>query len=640
MGMLRLKDPHQLWRRYALALCVVLALLGVSHWASLRALSGGEEAAAVINISGRQRMLSQRIMFLAGEMIGRGAPGSDSRLAEAVALFERSHLALRDGGDLGLTREGAALRAPVYAAVEDGRTLDAMTRSFVRDAERVVARAWPQDATAWGRMREIGPGPLLERLDGAVKAFEEDARASTRQARRVAEASFALALLVLLGEALLIFWPAQRTVDGAVARLRGANAALLHARERAERHLAEARASRAEAERALMVRSRFLANMSHELRTPLNGIMGMIELMRDASDPQDRERARIAHRSAERLLDVLSDVVDLARLETGEMTCDAAPFDPGHVAQAAVEAVAGTAAAKGIEVELERAGALPRVSGDAARFRQILAQLLGNAVKFTEAGRVALRLEHDRADGGRLRVAVRDTGIGLSPRARARLFERHEQVDPSSTRRFGGTGLGLALCRRLAEAMGGAIEVDSVEGEGSVFRLEIPAAALPEETPAPPATAPREGEERRAPAPDRGLQVLVAEDNAVNRKVAEAFLRRLGHEAVCVPDGAAAAEAVAQGRFDLVLMDVQMPVMDGVEAARAIRAAGATLPILALTANALEEQRGAYDEAGMDGCLAKPIRMDGLREAIADAMWTARAREAAPTTPEVRRASA
>ena len=254
---LRLNDPRHLWRRYALAIVLVVALLGASHWASLRALDGGEEAAAVINVAGRQRMLSQRILYLSAETLARGEEGAaaDPRLGDAIALFERSHHALSRGGDLGLSRRGAEERASAYfepledtsagmgagmgaspagsPAAEGGTTLDAMTGEFVRSARLVAeGRGAARDA-AWERMRLVGPSVLLSRLDAAVKTFEEAARDRSRAVERIANATFALALAVLMAEALLIFWPAQRMVARSVRELQRANASLADAHWRA-----------------------------------------------------------------------------------------------------------------------------------------------------------------------------------------------------------------------------------------------------------------------------------------------------------------------------------------------------------------------------------------------------------------------
>ena len=620
--MLRPNDPRQLWRRYALALSVVLALLVTSHVASLRALSGGEEAAAAINISGRQGMLSQRILYLSAETLARGEV--DPRLEQAIVLFERSHRALSQGGDLGLSREGAADRTAVYRDVVAGTSLELATMGFIKDARLVLSGEGALRDAAWERMRFIGPGVLLTRLDEAVKAFERAAQEQTQATERIAHATFALALAVLAAEALLIFWPAQRLVARALDGLRCTNAALSRSHRRMTDLLEDARTARQEAERAMGVRAQFLANMSHELRTPLNGILGMLQLIEDdpaGADPA--RRARTARTSAEHLLALLNSMLDLSRIESGGVAAEAVPLDPRALGADALAAVEAAAARKGLALRYEPGASLPeRVLGDPARLTQVIAHLLGNAVTFTEAGAVTLAMRHDAS---RLRVEVRDTGIGIAPEAQERLFERFEQADASTTRRHGGAGLGLWVSRRLVTLMGGAIGVSSALGEGSAFWLEVPAplaaAAAPDPAPAEASADPPE----KRPAPRR-LRVLVAEDNAVNRQVIMAFVRGLGHDVRCVPDGAAAVAAVADAigscGLDVVLMDIHMPVMDGVTAARAIRARGPdtdAIAILAVTADTLEPER--YAAAGIDGCVPKPIRRAELTEAIADALW-------------------
>ena len=623
--MLRLNDPGQLWRRYALALSLVLTLLGASHYASLKGLSNGEEASSVINLAGRQRMLSQRILYLSALTMETRSEEADPRLASAVDSFWRAHMALTRGGDLGLSWTGAEKRASIYDTVVDGRTLDSMSFAFAAYARKVIAGDDEEREAAWRRMQAVGPTELLDRLDDATKRFETDARDGTRRVRDIADVTFALAILVVVFEAIFIFWPAQRMVSSTILRMRRANARLANANRESE-------AARDAAERAMRVRTQFLANMSHELRTPLNGVMGMLDLLKDVPEAEARERARTAHASASHLLELMDDILDLSRLESGQLALESAPFDPLELAEGATRVVAEQAAAKKLDLRVERpSGALgaeprPMVLGDPTRTRQLLINLVGNAMKFTEEGEVVVTVSHA---AGRLRYEVRDTGIGIPPEAQPRLFERFVQADASTTRRFGGSGLGLAICRQIVDAMGGEIGLRSVEGRGSVFHVEI-SAPIAEAAPSVPV--------RDAPS---SLRVLVAEDNGVNRKVASAFLRRLGHEAVCVSDGAQAVEALrGPGSFDLVLMDVQMPVMDGIEAARAIRGLGprGALPILALTANALAEQRDEIEDAGMDGHLSKPIKAEALSEAIADAIWTARARAGA--TREVRRASA
>jgi PAS domain S-box-containing protein len=370
--------------------------------------------------------------------------------------------------------------------------------------------------------------------------------------------------------------------------------------------------ARMRAEAASQAKSNFLATMSHEIRTPLNGVLGMVQVMeRDALNVVQRERLDVVRRSGEALLTILSDVLDLAKIEAGRLDLEAVDFDLADLLGGAAANFATLAAAKGLALESDLAGLCGTFNGDPTRIRQIVSNLLSNAVKFTEAGAVRLSARHV---DGRLDLAVSDTGPGIAPDALPRLFERFVQADSSATRRFGGTGLGLAISRELAELMGGSIRVDSRLGEGSRFALTLPLRRVSE------AARP----DRAAPAPAREstrLRILAAEDNQVNQKVLQTVLEQAGQAVTLVADGAQAVAAFREATWDLILMDVQMPVMDGVDATRAIRdlerASGrARTPIIALTANAMEHQKAEYLACGMDGLVAKPIRLGDLFAAI------------------------
>ncbi|THD78586.1 MAG: response regulator [Phenylobacterium sp.] len=372
------------------------------------------------------------------------------------------------------------------------------------------------------------------------------------------------------------------------------------------------------AEAANAAKSAFLATMSHEIRTPLNGVLGMAQAMAadDLSEVQ-RERLVVVHRSGEALLAILNDVLDLSKIEAGKLELEAIEFDLSELAQGAYSAFTALANKKGLSFALDIGVARGRYLGDPTRIRQILYNLISNALKFTDQGEIRVAA---RRDGELLEIAVADTGVGISPENLVRLFQKFDQLDSSTTRRFGGTGLGLAICHELAQLMGGEIMVESELGKGSRFIVRLPLPLVGAEKPPPPL----------APAPvsdlkPMRLRVLAAEDNAVNQLVLKTLLHQLGLEPVVVEDGAAAVEAWRDGPWDVILMDVQMPVMDGLAATALIRKLEhethrARTPIIALTANAMSHQVEQYLAAGMDGHVAKPIAAADLFQALHEAM--------------------
>ena len=378
--------------------------------------------------------------------------------------------------------------------------------------------------------------------------------------------------------------------------------------ERLSGHLDELTRLAQKAEEASRAKSRFLANMSHEIRTPLNGILGMAELLDGSQLPGSERRWVHAMRSsAESLRDLLGDILDLSKIEAGHMRVESLPLDPDALLRDVEALFQPVALAKGVRLVLESESPPGRdVLGDPVRIRQILSNLVSNALKFTLQGEVAIR---SRLGNGLWTISVEDTGTGIPPEATSRIWLAFSQADESTTRRFGGTGLGLSISRQLARLMGGELRlVRSVPGEGSRFAVELPATLVDRAPaqPAPPATE----------IPAAALRILVAEDNAVNQKVVLGFLRRLGYQPKLAIDGREALSAGLESPWDVILMDVHMPVMDGLEASRSLREAGYKGPIWALTASTLPEERDRCREAGMDGFLAKPLSLADLRTAL------------------------
>lgn len=380
--------------------------------------------------------------------------------------------------------------------------------------------------------------------------------------------------------------------------------------------LVSAREQAVESSRA---KSQFLANVSHEVRTPVAGILGLTSLAKETREADElREYIDAIDNAARGLLTILNDILDLSKIEAGKLAIEHVPFELGRLLHESLSGYRTQAQAKGLEFSLSVDPSVPQwVVGDPTRVRQILCNLVDNAVKFTAEGRVSVGVQWHN---GRLHLAVSDSGIGIPAARREAVFAPFEQADGSTSRRFGGTGLGLAICRELLIKMGGSIHLSGLEPNGTRFDVDIPCPVsttqsrswLGEVTP------------RQLPqARTRPLRVLLAEDNPINSLVLLRWLQKRSCEVVHVSDGQAAVQAAAQGGFDLVLMDVQMPVLDGLEATRRIRRAepqGSRQPVVALTANAMKGDDLACLQAGMDAYLTKPINFSALEALLAKVM--------------------
>jgi signal transduction histidine kinase len=389
-------------------------------------------------------------------------------------------------------------------------------------------------------------------------------------------------------------------------------AALTAENNRREAREAELDEAREKAESASNAKGEFLAVISHEIRTPMNGVLGMLRVVRDTSlTPDQRSYLKTASDSAESLLLLLNDVLDFSKIESGRLELENAPFQPASTAQSIADLMLARVRDKGLQFDLKLGENLPGIIiGDSARLRQIIVNLLGNAIKFTERGSVELAVACVERTPTKavMHFTVTDTGIGIDSAAQARLFKPFSQADASMSRRYGGTGLGLVISMRLAQAMGGAIQVQSKLNQGTTFRLLLPC-QLPE-----PVAGVQNIEGPRFVTPNLKGRVLVVEDDAVNRQVIDLFLKKMGITATFAPDGEEAIATATTKEFDLVLMDCQLPGIDGMEATRQIRAklAGKKLLIIALTANASTHVREACLAAGMNDFLSKPVRFELL----------------------------
>ncbi len=401
-----------------------------------------------------------------------------------------------------------------------------------------------------------------------------------------------------------------RDENGNILRWFGTNTDITEQRE-FEQALKEAKEA---AEAGNRAKDRFLLNMSHEMRTPLTVTMGMLELaLAGGLSPEQRGYLEAAQKSSETLLSLISDLLEISGIEEGEFPLKESPFALHRCIREVIEPFAASAEKKGIDLTLEIADEVPcEVVGDRKRLTQIMENLVGNAVRFTDKGNVRIGVTASAETGGvqEVRVVVNDSGVGIPPAALSNLFKKFSQVDDSLTRRFGGAGLGLAICRGLVERMGGRIAVESTPGQGSCFSFTLPLVLAP-----PPETAAQQATSDNPP-----FSILLAEDEPMIAQVVRIFMEREGWRLDVAEDGRMAVDKWAVGHYDLILMDLQMPEMDGLEATREIRArepaAGRHTPIVAMTAHARREDEKSCRAAGMDGFVRKPIQWERLREII------------------------
>lgn len=596
---------------YAIALSVVALLLVGAYLFLDRAIEDQRKVALAVHMAKRQVALCQRVAWLTDRYATRGEAYARQQLQTMITEMASAAERLRDGHiDPQTTIDVPPEVRKIYA----DQYLDDRLRAFLTHA-RVIAftDVSPSDGPQ-GRLLGEDMTAITVEADGRLQAAlvsvgQEYERTSLNQIAQLEfqqRTALILILVTLVVEAFFIFRPLTDKVSDYVDEV------LEHSRR--------ASTARRAAQQASAAKSAFLSNMSHELRTPMTGIMGICDLLTSSDQPPEQANmTRMLRQSAQILLELLNDILDLAKIESGRMELETIDFDLAVLLTDVRNLFDPGMAEKGLAFHVEGAVEGEDVfRGDPKRIRQVLYNLIGNAMKFTEHGSVVVRYsrEQTNADRAVLKFEVADSGVGISEEGQTRLFRKFEQEELSTSRRYGGTGLGLVICRELAQAMGGDIAASSTKGVGSTFTVRISlalgdAAAVKAEAAATPVQA---GDVLK----DLALNILVAEDNRVTQFILTRMLTMWGQNVIAVDDGGAALERASQERFDIILMDMQMPVMDGDDATRRIRAGrgpSADVPIIALTADGIAEHHQRYLQAGCNAVLTKPV------------LWTALSRE-------------
>lgn len=578
--------------RYITALLLIACVVSASAMLIQHLLSQQQEDAAVINRAGQQRMLSQRIALYITWLKDCGRPQDELRqtLQNTITTFSENHNFLVSNSSLSDALQQFYFEAP---------NLDALSMAFISASKEALTSQQcgaipdaftPDNATA-----------ILSQLDHAVTLFEQDAQQRVNTIRLIEALLWAATIVLLLAEAFLIFRPMEKRISHTLTQFKKSN----HA----------ARVAEQKANEANQAKSVFLANMSHELRTPMNGMFGMIDLALDKPAQANvyLEKAKTAGRQ---LLVLINDILDVAKIEAGKVALSPVPVDINRLVTDTAILYRQLCEQKGLAFELIHSTAIPEcIEGDETRIAQVLHNLLSNAVKFTSSGNVTLSVSVAvREKQHWMSFTISDTGIGIPQDKLAVIFDKFSQADSHTTRLYGGTGLGLTISAYLASLMRGEITVSSEPGKGSAFVFCFPVRVLP--VSALTENNRREKEDLKQNDRERvgeNLSVLVAEDNALNAEILRHMLESEGYQVVSVSDGQQAVDALREQSFSAVLMDIQMPVMDGLTASRIIRQTlNLSVPIIAVTANAYREDKASCMDAGMTDFVTKPIERQQL----------------------------
>ncbi len=605
-----------LFRYFFATACIVAFLIG-SYGINLSASSSSKLYEQAINISGKQRMLSQRALYLASEK-RRGVVGAAESLGTVIEEFSAANESLAygviEGSEIVLSD---SLRAH-YWSTTDSLGLYQHSAELVNAVQGFLSTE-SENESLWLTVNSFGESSLLGELDQAVSMFEAEALRLTQRAVSVQFISLAAGIIAVCLMWLLIFNPSRLLLKNTIKDLQNLNASLKNQERLALKHAASARVASLKAQqdrdKALAserVKSEFLATMSHEIRTPLNGVLGMLELLSmDLADKDNLTKVEVARSSAKGLLRIINDILIYSRLEDNSLPLYPSTFDAHQLIHEAIELFRPLALKKNLVLSCSIETSFPQwVSIDRERVAQVLNNLISNAIKFTEVGEVNVVCSgYNKEDTSVLCIEIVDSGIGISEVELGEVFEKFTQAKSVVANKLGGSGLGLAISRKIIELLEGEITCDSIEGKGSRFRISVPVSnAL--------AQPPAEAKAIAVPA-KRVLNILVAEDNPTNQLLIKSMIKKLGHQVTLAENGQGAIMALDSTAFDIVLMDIQMPIMDGLEATAKIRSRAddkKNVPIFAVTANTDTILNGDSSRVGLNGYLPKPISIFGLQK--------------------------